>query len=386
MNFDLPEEKAELREHLRGFLAREVSPDDVRRWDRTDTFPRDVWRRLGDIGVLGIAYPEEYGGSGGGILDEVIVTEELGRTAAALAFGFVATASFGGYTISHFGTEEQRKMFLPAMASGDLITAMALTEPEGGTDILNALRSRAQVDGGDFVINGQKIFSTGSADGEWLITVVRTDPDPPKPSLGLSVVLVPTDAAGLEIRPIEKLGMHGIKSCLIFFDDVRVPVSNLLGERDRAWYQLVATLNNERILIAAYCAGVARAAIDYAVGYALERNAFGGPIGRFQAIQHPLADSQVELEVTRTMIYKAAWLLDHGLPCAREAAVAKLHASEAALRASLRGMQVMGGHSYMMEHDMQRYLRDCVVATTGPISNEMVRNQVAEGLGLPRSY
>jgi alkylation response protein AidB-like acyl-CoA dehydrogenase len=264
--------------------------------------------------------------------------------------------------------------------------ALALTEPSGGTDMLNGVRTRARQTDGGWSINGQKIFCSGALEAELIVVVAVTDPSPPKRTGGMSMFLVKPDTPGIEIVPQPKVGNRVPHSCFVFLDDVEVGDDAVLGEVGRGFHQVMQTLNNERILIASQSLGFGRGALEDAVAYAKERVAFNKPIGQFQAVQHMLAESAMELEMARTMTYKAAWLQSNGMPAHLECSIAKWAASEAAVRATERGMQIMGGHGYMMEHAMQRYWRDARLYTFSPITNEMVKNMVGESLGLPRSY
>jgi alkylation response protein AidB-like acyl-CoA dehydrogenase len=272
------------------------------------------------------------------------------------------------------------------VATGDLQLALALTEADGGTDILSSLRTRAEREDEGWCLNGEKIFCSGALESELLIVVARSEKNPPKRTGAFTIFLVPSSSDGIDIQPQAKVGNKVPHSCFVHLDNVRVPEAAVLGEIGRGFQHIMATLNNERILIGAQCLGYGRGALEDAVEYAKARVAFGKPIGQFQAVQHMLAESAMELEMARLMVYKAAWLQSHGLPCAIESSTAKWAASEAAVKATNRGMQIMGGHGYMMEHAMQRYWRDSRLYTFSPITNEMILNMVGENLGLPRSY
>lgn len=385
MNFDFTEEQALLQKTVRDFVNRECPREYARTLDEKEEFPEQLWQKMAEMGLLGIAIPEEYGGSGGDIVDMVIVIEELSRGMVAAGLAYFFSTCFGGKSIGFYGTEEQKKFYLSGLAEGRFKYALALTEPGGGTDILGSLATRAVADGDYFIVNGQKVFISGAHVADYLITVVRTTKSEKK-AYGVSILIIKADSPGIEMREVKKLGLKATGINEIFFNDVRVPVTNLLGERDKGWYHLVNTLNNERITLAAVCVGNAQAALDDALAYVQERHAFGRPIGQFQAVQHHLANAATEIELARLMTYKAAWLQAQGRPCMREAAIAKLFASETGVRVTDIGMQVMGGYGYMMEYDMQRYFRDARVFTVVPISNEMVRNLIGEGLGLPKSY
>ena len=385
MDYTLSEQQKALVGTVRSFLQRECPRDVVREMDEQEEFPLKQWDTIAEIGLLGAPFPSEYGGSDGTIMEEILITEELARGFTALAFAYLVTVSFGGLSIHQFGTEEQKRHHLPKLSNGTRY-CLALTEPGGGTDILSSLQTSARRDGDDFVLNGQKVYCTGAQVSDHIIVVARTDEAPSRRSEGFTMFLVDNPSPGLEIRPMKKLGLKAVSSCEIWMNDVVVPAGNILGELNQGWYHIIETLNNERIEIAALCLGIGQAALDDVVAYANQRQAFGKPIGQFQAVQHQIADSHVELELARMMTYKAASIQASGESAALEAAMAKMVASEAAMRTTDRGMHIMAGSAYMMESDMQRYWRDARLFTFAPLTNEMVRNFVGQSLGLPRSY
>lgn len=386
MDFELSDEQKDLRENLRRFCEREVSREELAEWDENEIFPKHLWDRFAELDIYAVPFPEEYGGLGGTILEEAIIVEELGRGANPIANLYIATCSFGGYSILSSGSEEQKHEYLPKVAAGELPIALALTESEGGTDLLNGVKSRAERTADGWKISGQKMYITGAQEADLFVVIAVTDPNPEKRTNGLSMFLVSADAPGIEVQPQPKLGNKSPHSCFVFFDEVEVPEDALLGTENRGFHQILQTLNNERILIASQCLGFGRGALEDAVKYAGERIAFNKPIGEFQAVQHKLAESAMELELARTMTYKAATLQSKGLPCHLECSVAKWAASEAALKSANNGMTIMGGAGYMMEHAMQRYWRDARLYISTPINNDMVKNMVGEDLGLPRSY
>jgi acyl-CoA dehydrogenase len=387
MDFAFTDAQKDLQRMVREFCAKECPRELQQKWDDELIFPRDIWDRLADLGLMGLPFPEEYGGAAGDIIDEAIVVEELARGANPIANLWIATVSFGGFSIMTNGTEEQKADLLPRIASGELPMALALTEPDGGTDMLNGVKTRARRTDGGWSISGQKVFITGAEEAGLFVVVAVTDPTPAKRTGGMTMFLVdPAQTDGISIVPQPKVGNRVPHSCFVFLDEVRVPDEAVLGQVNRGFHQIMQTLNNERILIAAQSLGFGRGALEDGVQYAKERIAFGHPIGQFQAVQHKLAESAMQLELARTMTYKAAWLQSNGYPAHLECSVAKWAASEAAVKAAENGMQIMGGHGYMMEHAMQRYWRDSRLYTFSPITNDMVKNMVGESLGLPRSY
>jgi acyl-CoA dehydrogenase len=304
----------------------------------------------------------------------------------ALGTIYQLAAYCGARSIAYFGTDAQKQEFLPRIARGEIYFAFGITEPGGGTDVLSAMKTTAKEVDGVFRINGQKLYTSNADVSDYILTVVRTTPIEGKKSAGLSVLIVPTDAPGLEIRKMGKLGGRCLSTCEVFFDDVEVPLENLVGERDHAWAQLTKTLNHERITVAANAIGNAQAAFDDAMQFAKERVAFGRPIGGFQAIQHKLVDSAVEIEMARLLMYKAATAFESGEGAFFEATAAKMIASEVAFKVASRGMDVLAGHGFTTESSMQRHCRDSRQLVLGPITNEMARNVMAVQMGLPRSY
>ncbi len=386
MDFGMNEERRMLVDTLRKFVAKECSTDFAREIDETETFPHELYRKMADLGLMGLPFPSKYGGLGGNTIDEVIIIEELSKASAAIGLTYFLSTCFGGKSLEYFGTEQQKQTMLPKLISGDLMFSLALTEPGGGTDILANLRTVALRKDGRYIVNGQKTFITGAHVADYLITAVRTKKNPAKKSDGVSVLIIDAKSPGIDIRPLKKLGIRATGSNEIFFNDVEVPEENLMGEEHRCWRPLTNTLNNERVALAAVSLGIGQAAFDYAYKYAQEREAFSRPISSFQAIQNYLVESATELEMARLITYKAAWMQSHSEKCAKETAMAKLAASEAGFKAALAGMRILGGYGYMMEYDMQRFFRDAELFLVAPITNEMIKNFVAMEMGLPRSY
>lgn len=387
LDFDFTDDQKALRDLTRKFVEREMSKEAISAWDRDSAFPPELLDRMAEIGLMGASIPEEYGGSGGGVMEETIILEELARHSSTVALAYGLDVSFGAVTIERHGSEAQRREFLPKIASGELHFALSMTEPDGGTDILGAMKTVAREDGDDYVINGAKVFTTGLNIASWLFVVARTSRDADKPSRGLTVFLVHKDTPGISWSKIEKLGSRFLHSYEVVYRDVRVPKSSIIGQEGRGWHAILDTLNNERIFIAATCVGLGQGALDDAVVYARDRMAFGRPIGQFQAVQHQLADSLTEIEMARLMTYKAAWMQDRNEDCSLPASMAKYYASEAAFRTTDRGMRVMAGYGFTMEYHMQRYYRDIRQLIFAPITNEMSRNFIAQaGCGLPKSY
>jgi acyl-CoA dehydrogenase len=385
-SFDETDEQAMFRESLRDFVNRKLPKDLCREMEGRDQFPRDLWEIIGAQGLHGIGIPEEYGGQGGTIVEQMIVAEELSRTLSGLIWIWGVTAFAGAKAVGHFGTAEQKERILPKVAAGQMLFSIALTEPDGGTDVLGAMRTRAErVDGG-WSVNGTKIWSTMAHVADMLFLVARTDPSPEKPSRGITVFICDAKTPGITATTIPKLGMRSLGSCEVQFDDVFIPEENVVGEVGRGWNLLAETLNSERIMVAAQCCGALAGILEDMVSYAGERTAFGKPIGQFQAVQHMIANAYMARETARLHTYRAGWLQLLGRPCGVEATMAKVIASEACVQAADDGIQILGGYGYAMEYDMQRYWRDMRLYRVAPINNEMARNFIGESLGLPRSF
>jgi alkylation response protein AidB-like acyl-CoA dehydrogenase len=390
MNFEFTKEQKMLKKAMREFVNKEIKGEYARDLDEDSEkiyIDEVLHKKMVEIGVFASSVPVEYGGIGGSFTDDVIIIEEFSRGSAACGLAIAATTGFGSRTILFNGNEEQKRFYLPKLARGEIKFAMALTEPAGGTDILGAISTFAVPDGDDFIINGQKVYTSCAHVADYVLTIVKTDDHCTKKTKSLTNFIVDTkNTEGIEIRPLKKFTIKGASACEIFYNNVRVPKSQILGELHNGWYHLLATLNHERIIVAAITNGIGMAALEDSVEYAKEREAFGRPIGQFQAIQHKIADSAIELELARLITYKAAWLLEQNKNCMFEAAMAKLYSSEMAFRAATRGLDIFAGYGVTSECDMQRYFRDSRQATFSPISNEMIRNFVAENLGLPKSY
>lgn len=386
MDFSFSEEQEMLRETFREFSAKELSREYVRWLDENRDFPPDdLLARIADLGFFGITIPEEYGGAGAGMVELCIALEELSAGSGAVALAAALAPAFGGRPISELGTEEQKTEHLPGIAGGEEKWCMALTEPAGGTDILGAIATTADRDGDCYVVDGSKMFISGAHVADYILLIAITDKEA-KRSRGLSVFIVDASSPGITISLIEKLGVHACGAAEVHFEDVPVPSRNLLGEENMGWYQLLGTLNPERIGAAAIMLGGARTAFTEALEYSRQREAFGKPIGQFQIIQNYLADTAIEIENARNLVYKCAWLCDAGRRYDVEATMAKIVACRASEKAALYGMEILGGYGFTMEYDMQRHFRDYRQGMFSPISNEMSMNYIAQSFGLPKSY
>ena len=387
MTLVLDEENQMFRDMTRKYIDEEFPKDWCRKLEaREHEFPQEFWDKLVKYGAHGIGIPEEYGGQGGNIITQAVFARELARTAAGLGWIWGVTSFSGSKAISFCGSEEQKKCFLPEIAKGNLKTAMAYSEPSGGTDLLGGMKTTAdKVDGG-WVINGEKIWSTLAGEADYLLLMARSNKDVEKRADGVSIFFVPAKSEGITMKALDKLGMRAASSYSIHLDGVFVPDDLLLGEEGKGFYQSTKTLNNERLINAASCLGMLDGVIEDAVDYMKERHTFGNPIGKYQVLQHYIADMAMWQKQGELMLYHTAQLQADGHPSALESAMVKTLCSEYVGKAADLGIQILGGMGYSAETDMQRYWRDSRLLRIGPVSNEMARNQIAESFGLPRSY
>jgi short-chain 2-methylacyl-CoA dehydrogenase len=377
MDFDLSDEHELLRRTVREFAEQRIAPV-AEELDREHRFPYDIVAELAELGLMGIPVPEELGGAGGDTLSYAIAVEELTRVDSSVAITVAAHTSLGTMPIMLFGTEEQKRQWLPDLASGRRLAAFGLSEPDAGSDA-GATRTTAELRDGRWVVNGSKIFITNAGtDITACVTVTaRTGEDE------ISNLIVPNGTPGYEISsPMRKMGWHASDTRELSFRDCAVPEENLLGERGAGFRQFLKILDGGRISIAAMGLGLAQGAYDLAYAYAKEREQFGQPIARFQAIQFQLADMATEIEAARALVYKAAWLKDRERPFAGAAAMAKLYTGELSQRVASRALQIHGGYGYMDEYAISRLYRDQKVLEIGEGTNEVQRMVIARHLGL----
>lgn len=376
MDFDLSDEQKTWKKIVHDFAAKEVKPK-AREVDEKEEFNWDAVRKGGPIGLLGMSVPEAYGGSNVDSISNAIAMEELGWGCGSTALAFTAHNGLGTAPIALYGSEELKKKWLPLVAAGkNKLGALALTEPGAGSDIQGGVLTRAEKQGDEWVINGAKMWCTNAGIAEYIITLVRTEPK--GGSKSLSMILVPTDSKGLQVGPAEKkMGLRGSPAHAVTYDNVHVPLENLIGPMGRGLQQTLATLDAGRISIGAISIGLAQAAMEAAVNYARERKAFGQAIAEFQAIQFKLSNMAMEIELARTMIYKTAWLKDQGRPYNKEAAMAKLYATEMAERVCYDAIQIHGGYGYSREYHVERMYRDARLMTIGEGTSEIQRLVIA---------
>ena len=329
MDFELTETQQLFQKTVHEWVDREVPKSWARELEMKEhEFPFELFDKFTEAGFHGIGIPEEYGGQGGDVITQMILARELARSLAGLTWVWGITSFAGGKSVGLYGSEEQKRKHLPAIAEGREKWAIGFTEPHGGTDLLGAMKTTAKKVDGGYVVNGSKTWSSMSHVADYILLLARTDEAAEKRHQGVSLFILPAKSEGVTIREIPKLGMRSMGSCDVFLDDVFIPEENLLGEENRAWYMLLPTLNNERIMLSSFCVGIMDGVLEDALRYVMEREAFGGVIGRFQALQHHIANIAMWRDQAELMVYRAAWLQSLGRPCGQQANMAKVVASE----------------------------------------------------------
>lgn len=378
MNFDLTDEQQMIRKMMREFSDEVVAPGAIER-DRTKEFPIEIFKQLSEMGMMGLPFPEEFGGAGADTTSFAIVTEELSRGCASTGITYSAHISLGGAPLYLFGTEEQKRKYLTPICTGESFGAFGLTEPNAGSDA-GGTQTTAIEDGDDFVINGSKVYITNASYAKHLALTAITGNKNDKKEI--SAIIVPTNAEGFTIIDnYEKMGLHASNTTELVLDNVRVPKENLLGKRGEGFRQFLVTLDGGRIGIGAMAVGIAQAAFDRALKYSKERKQFGKTLSEFQITQFKLADMAMKIELARNMVYKAAWLKDQGRPFTKEAAMCKLYASEIAMEVADQAIQIHGGYGYMKEYEVERYMRDAKLLEIGEGTSEVQRMVIARQIG-----
>lgn len=376
MDFELTDEQRLWQKTVHEFVEREVRPK-AHEVDETSEFNWDAARKGAALGLLGLTIPEQYGGAGMDALSAALAIKELGRGCGSTALALAAHNGLGTAPIVNYASEELKKRWLPIVTSGKgKLGSLALTEPGAGSDLQGGVTTKAVRFGNEWILNGAKMWTTNASIAEYIITLARTDPS--GGSHSLSLILVPTDTPGLRISPAEKkMGLHGSPTHAVSYEDVHVPFDNLIGEEGLGLQQTLATLDGGRISIAAISVGLAEAALEYAVAYAGERRTFGQPIANHEAIQWMLADAATEIEAARFMLYHAAWLKSRNNNYTKEAAMAKLFATEMAERVCRNAIQIHGGYGYSREYPVERLYRDARLMTIGEGTSEIQRLVIA---------
>ncbi|WP_042355023.1 acyl-CoA dehydrogenase family protein [Bacillus rubiinfantis] len=378
MNFDLTTEQLMIRKLVHEFAEEEVAPGVVER-DRTKQFPRDIFQKLADIGLMGLPFPEKYGGAGADTISFAIVVEELSRVCGSTGITYSAHISLGGAPLNLFGSEEQKQRYLIPICLGESLGAFGLTEPNAGSDA-GGTKTTAQLNNGEFVINGNKCFITNASYAKYIAITAITGEKAGKKEI--SAIIVPTNAKGFTVRnDYEKMGLHSSNTTELILEDVKVPQDNLLGQQGEGFKQFLITLDGGRIGIGAMAVGIAQGAYEKALAYAKQRQQFGKSLSAFQAIQFKLADMALKIELARNMVYKAAWLKDQGRPFSKEAAMCKLYASEMCMEVTSQAVQIHGGYGYMKDYHVERMMRDAKLLEIGEGTSEIQRMIISRSIG-----
>ncbi len=380
MDVELTPEQELFRATVRRFCENEIDREYVRECDRAHRPPTDLYRKLGSQGWLGINIPEEHGGSGGGAVEVAILLEELGRAFLDLSFWVFRAVTWGGLMIGTYGTDQHKREILPKVATGEMSVCFSLTEPDAGSDAAS-ITLTAEEDGDDYVLNGQKVFTSGFKVSDIDVVATRTS-SAGKKHHGITNFLVDCRSPGLVWQPIETLGHWPLGTAMLFFDDVRVPRTNMLGTLHEGWRDLGVGLRYERLCLSAARTGAAKAALADALAYAQQREQFGRPIAEFQAVAHRLAEMQMMTEISEMLVYRYASRLDRGTATVRDAAILKLYACEAYKSVADMGLQVLGGYGYTMEYDLQRHYRESRLGVIGAGTSDIQRNIIARTMGI----
>jgi len=379
MDFSLSEEHKMFQKTIRDFAEREIGPL-VEEAEAKEEFPVELFPKMGKLGYLGIRYPEEYGGPGFDKISECIYVEELSRVCAGIASGLMVQSGLATEAVFHHGTEEQKQRFLVPAIKGDKIAALGLTEPNAGSDIAS-IQTTARREGDNYVLNGQKIFITNGTIADFVLVAAYTDKS--RGAKGISLIIVEKGSPGFTVaRKLKKLGNRSSDTGELVFEDCIVPRENLIGEENKGFYYIVGALKSGRITYGGRAVGVAQAAFEAALKYAQERVQFGQPIGKFQVNQFKLAQMATEIEAARIFTYKAAWMLDQGMECMKEASMVKLFATEMVQRVVAEAVQIHGGYGYMTEYPVERYFRDAKMFTIVEGTSEIQHIVIARELGL----
>ncbi|MGH7317279.1 MAG: acyl-CoA dehydrogenase family protein [Candidatus Rokuibacteriota bacterium] len=377
----LTDEHEMLRRTVRAFVEKEVAPH-VDAWEEAGRIPRAFWRRLGELGLLGLEFPPEYGGGGGDFLSSVVLGEEMARCrSGGVAFSVLVHTDMSSPWLTRYGTEAQKRAYLPGIVSGETVCALGITEPGAGSDMAG-IATRAVRDGDRYVLTGSKIFITNGVYGDLYFIAARTRPGTAeRRHAGISMFLVERGTPGFTVsRRLEKMGMRASDTAELSLQDCPVPAANLLGEEGRGFHQLAAGLQRERIMAAVLALSGAAQALEDTLGYLRERHAFGGPLASKQALRHRVADMATEIEAARHLVYHAAALYTAGRDCVTEVSMAKLFATEVANRVAYQAVQLHGGYGYMREFPVERFFRDVRLWTIASGTSEIMREIVAKRL------
>ena len=379
MDFELTKTQKDIQKAVRDFCKGEFDKDLALELEEKHEFPKKIWQKAGELGLIGVHYPEEYSGQGLGSMECILVVEELCRNDSTIGSA-VALASFASELIMHYGSEEQKQKYLPEVAEARMLSAGAFTEPDHGSDI-TFMNTTAVKDGDHWVINGGKTFITNGGLAGFYSVLCQTDPDAKPGYRGQSLILVEADRPGVSPSDVgRKMGIRMMASAEVIFKDVRVPLSNLIGEENKGFYQVLNFFDESRIQIAAQALGTAQGAYDRALAYVKQREQFGKKIAQFQATQHKLADMATKIELARLITYKAAWNYDQGRIDPKLTSMAKMYAARTAVEVADEAIQLLGGYGYMTEYEVERFYRDAKITEIYEGTKEIQKNTIASSL------
>ena len=379
MDFELTKPQIEIQKAAREFAKGEFDKELALELDRTHEFPTKIWKKAADLGFIGVHYPEEYSGQDLGVLENIIIADEFCAQDSSIGSA-VILANFASECILRFGSEEQKEKYLPAVAEGRMLSSGAFTEPDHGSDI-TSLDTTAVREGDDWVINGTKTFITNGGMAGFYCTMCQTDTDIQPSYRGISLILVEAEREGLTATDIgDKMGIHLMATAEINYKDVRVPVTNLIGQEGRGFYQVLEFFDESRILVAAQALGTAQGAYNRALAYVKQREQFGRKIAQFQVTQHKLADMATKIELARLITYKAAWNFDQGRIDPKLTSMAKMYAARTAVEVADEAIQLLGGYGYMTEYEVERFYRDAKICEIYEGTKEIQKNTIASSV------
>lgn len=380
MDFSLSKSQKEIQKAVREFVRGEFKKDIIQDLEQRHEYPVKIWKKAADLGFIGIHFPEKYSGQGMGVMENILVAEELCRGDSSVGACLIL-ADFASEIILHFGSEEQKEKWLPRVAEGEVLSCGAFTEPDHGSDI-TFMDTTAVRDGDEWVVNGSKIFITNGGPLAGFYSVLcQTDPDAKPSYRGISMILVEADRQGVSATSVgHKMGIRSMHTAEVMFKDVRVPLSNLIGKENRGFYQVLEFFDESRILIAAQALGTAQGAFDRTLAYVKSREQFGRKIAQFQVNQHKLADMATKIETARLLVYKAAWNFDKGNIDPKLTSMAKMYAARTAVEVSDEAIQMHGGYGYMAEYDVERFYRDAKITELYEGTREIQKNTIASAV------
>ncbi len=379
MDFELNKTQKDIQKAVRDFIKGEFDKDLALELAKNHEFPKKIWQKAGEIGLIGVHFPEEYSGQGLGSLEDILVIEELCRGDSSIGSA-VALSSFASELIVHYGSDEMKEKFIPEVAEGRMLSAGAFTEPDHGSDI-TSVDTTAVKEGDEWVVNGGKTFITNGGLAGFYSVMCQTDPDAKPSYRGISLILVEAEREGLSTMDVgDKMGITTMSTTEVILKDVRVPLSNLIGEENKGFYHVLHFFDESRIQVAAQALGIAQGAYDRALDYVKKREQFGKKIAQFQVTQHKLADMITKIELARLMTYKAAWNFDQGRIDPKLTSMAKMYAARTAVEVADEAIQLLGGYGYMTEYEVERFYRDAKITEIYEGTKEIQKNTIASSV------